>query len=255
VIPVSTTLAVLFAASTATVKTPTDLRAVLASPQGVEVLTLEGLDVPRLPPGLGTVSALRDLRLRCLEQLAELPAELGELRALERLDIDNGNGCSMNVTLPPAIAQLTKLRVLILYGALDARHPTLKTAKTLPPAVASLSALEELDLGRNQMRQVPVVVGMLANLRVLKLDYNELRRLPPFVGGALTKLRELHLSGNGRITLPDTLTERAGLKIWMGNDALTLADQAALRRRFPSATFDFTNEFDDGNANEEARKN
>jgi len=244
-------LAILLAAATA--KTPQELRAVFAHPQRIEALTIEDLDLPRLPPGLGTLTALKDLRLRCLEALEELPAEIGELRALERLDIDNGNGCSMNVTLPASIGRLTKLRVLILNGALDAGHATIKTAKTLPAAAEALVALEELDLGRNQMRQLPVAVGKLAALRVLNLDYNDLRRLPPFVG-ELTKLRELHLSANGRLTLPDTLKDLAGVKIWMGNDALTLADQAALRKRFPSATFDFTNELDDENANEELPK-
>jgi Leucine-rich repeat (LRR) protein len=223
------------------------------------VLQHEDPEMKHLPSRLGTLVNLEALELACLEKLEDLPEEIGSLRKLQELVIDNGNGCSMNVSLPRSIGRLENLRVLRLYGALDAPDVDEEDAasksksKPLPDTLANLAKLEELDLGRNGITAVPPQVGSLRGLKKLGLDFNGISELPSFVG-SLTNLRELSLRSNGGVKLPDSLAGLKGLRIFMGNNKLTLQDQRRLRTRFPSAAFDFENEFDDDAANEETPK-
>jgi len=222
------------------------------------VIQQEDPEMKHLPGGLGTLTNLETLEMACLEKLEDLPDEIGKLSKLRELIIDNGNGCQMNVSLPRSIGRLGNLRVLRLYGALDARDldsdqpvPASKI-KSLPETLAQLQNLEELDLGRNGLRSVPPQIASLAKLKKLGLDYNDLRELPPFVGD-LKNLEELSLNSNGGVKLPQTLSGIKGLKVSMGNNALKLRDQQTLRRRFPNLVFSFDNEFDDSAANEEPK--
>lgn len=236
------------------------LEQALRSPERVRRLVLQSEDprMRRLPPGLGAMINLEALEMSCLENLRELPEEIGGLRKLQELIIDNGNGCSMNVTLPRSLGRLENLRVLRLYGALDAREvgaggPTrAPRGKALPASLADLRRLEELDLGRNGIRSLPPQVASLRRLKKLGLDYNDIRELPSFVGG-LTRLEELSLNSNGGVALPQSLAALKGLRLFMGNNRLTLREQQRLRARFPHAVFSFENEFDDDAANEQPR--
>lgn len=221
------------------------------------VIQKEDPGMKHLPSRLGTLINLRGLELACLEKLEDLPDEIGKLRRLEELIIDNGNGCQMNVSIPRSIGQLENLRVLRLYGALDPRDldsggpPPRSKIKTLPATISQLQKLEELDLGRNGIRSVPQQVGSLRKLKRLGLDYNGLSEVPAFVGN-LKNLEELSLRSNGGVRLPQSLSGIKGLKVYMGNNALKLRDQRRLRSRFPNLVFFFDNEFDDNVANEEA---
>lgn len=239
-----------------------NLEKALLEPERVRRLSIsagEDPEMKHLPPGLGKLVNLEALEMACLEQLEVLPEEIGALRKLRELVIDNGNGCSMNVRLPSSVGQLAGLRVLRLYGALDGREvgaddPAQNDpSKPLPDTLANLSGLEELDLGRNGIGAVPRQVASLRGLKKLSLDYNEIRQLPSFVGD-LPNLRELSLNANGGVALPASLAKIKGLKVYMGNNRLKLRDQRALRARFPNATFSFENEYDDEAANEEAPK-
>jgi Leucine-rich repeat (LRR) protein len=233
----------------------------LRSPEKVRRLVLQKEDptIKHLPAGLGRLVNLEALELSCLEQLEDLPEEIGRLRKLEELVIDNGNGCSMNVSLPRSIGELSNLRVLRLYGALDGREigseasarPT--QSKRLPDTLANLQKLEELDLGRNGIRSVPPQVASLRSLKKLALDYNSIREVPSFVG-ELKNLEELSLNANGGARLPQSLSGLKGLKVFMGNNRLTLSAQRSLRARFPTAVFSFENEYDDDAANQEPPK-
>ncbi len=227
------------------------------SPEKVTRLVIQTEDpqMKHLPSRLGSLVNLEALEISCLENLEDLPDEIGMLRKLEELIIDNGNGCQMNVSLPRSIGRLENLRVLRLYGALDPRgigldEPARSKRKSLPETVAKLQRLEELDLGRNGLRSVPAQVAALSKLKRLGLDYNDLREIPAFVGN-LKNLEELSLRSNGGVKLPQSLSNIRGLKVAMGNNALKLRDQRMLRRRFPNLVFSFENEFDDSAANEE----
>jgi Leucine-rich repeat (LRR) protein len=123
----------------------------------------------------------------------------------------------------------------------------------LPATIAKLRNLEELDLGRNGLQTIPPEISNLKNLKKLGLDYNNLHDIPSFIG-ELKNLREFSIRSNGGIKLPQSLSKLSGLRISIGNNYLKLKDQAELRRQFPSATFDFENEYDDDAANEESPK-
>ena len=189
------------------------------APERVKRLLLlsENQEMKHLPSRLGELVNLEALEMACLENLEDLPEEIGALRKLEQLIIDNGNGCSMNVTLPSSIGRLENLRVLRLYGALDGRvldaeeGAPAPVVKPLPETFGNLSKLEELDLGRNGLTAVPPQVGSLRGLKKLGLDYNDIRVLPSFVGN-LSKLEELTLNSNGGVRLPDSLAGLEGLE-------------------------------------------
>lgn len=235
------------------------LERALGAPEQVRrlVLTREDPAMRHLPSGLGSLVNLEALEISCLENLEDLPEEIGRLRKLEELVIDNGNGCAMNVSLPRSIGQLGSLRVLRLYGALDARdinaegHAPKGQSRRLPDTLGNLQSLEELDLGRNGIRAVPQQVASLRRLKKLGLDYNGIREIPSFVGD-LTSLQELSVRSNGGVRLPQSLAKIRGLKVFMGNNSLTVAEQRRLRIRFPNIEFFFENEFDDDAANQVA---
>ncbi len=231
------------------------------TPDKVRHLNLKEFDpeMKHLSPRLGTLVNLETLELSCLEKLEDLPAEIGKLRKLTALVIDNGNGCQMNISIPRTIGQLENLKVLTLYGALDPRDIGVEQPrrqakrKSLPPTIANLRNLEELNLGRNGLPAVPVEIAALHKLKRLGLDYNAIHEIPSAVGN-LTQLEELSLRSNGGVRLPQSLAALKGLKVYLGNNYLKLKDQQKLRSRFPKLVFFFDNEFDDEAANEEAAK-
>lgn len=226
------------------------------SPEKVRCLnpTFEGddLNMKHLPSRLGTLVNLEVLSFGCLEQLEDLPEEIGNLSKLEELIIDNGNGCSMSVSLPGSIGKLERLRVLRLYGAIEPGEQ--RKIKSLPDSIAKLRRLEVLDLGRNGLAAVPPQIAALSNLKTLRLEYNSLSAIPAFIGD-FKNLKELSLDANENISdLPASLLKLKGLRISMGNNALKLKDQKSLQSRFPQLVFSFKNEFDDSRANEESPK-
>jgi Leucine-rich repeat (LRR) protein len=230
-----------------------NLTQALKSPEKVTQLTIrDDPNLKHLPPKFSSLINLKELNISCLELLEELPADIGRLTKLEKIVIDNGNGCGMNITIPASIGELRSLKVLKLFGAFDpgGQPEALSKVKSLPTTIANLHNLEELDLGRNRLESVPAEIGGLKNLKKLVLDYNEIHETPASIG-ELSNLKELSVCSNGGIKLPESLSKISGLKIAMGNNHLKLKDQEELRRRFPKAAFDFTNEYDDDAANEE----
>jgi len=208
----------------------------------------------QLPPELLQFTKLEGLMLECMENLEGLPQDIGKLKALRVIDANNGNGCSSNLTIPDSIAQLSNLKMLILYGALDGRdpeHPERKS-KTLPEAVFRLKQLEVLNLGRNGLKTVPEGVSGLTQLSRLNLEYNDLKALPASLGN-LKNLHELELRGNTIHDLPPGFAALPDLKIELGNNSLSLAQQKKLQAQFPKAVFSFENEFDDASANQTPR--
>jgi Leucine-rich repeat (LRR) protein len=228
----------------------------LATPRRVTSLSIkDDQSLKHLPPKLGTLINLNQLEISCLENLEDLPVEIGQLKKLEKIIIDNGNGCAMNVSIPASIGELTNLKVLRLFGALDpsevdAQAPvSTSKIKPLPATITRLQNLEELDLGRNHLQTIPAEIANLKNLKKLELDYNNLHDIPAFIG-ELKNLRELSVRSNGGVKLPQSLSKLSGVKISMGNNRLKLKDQSELRQQFPNATFDFEDEFDDDASNE-----
>ena len=226
------------------------------SPEKVKCLSpnpeITDAKMKRFSSKIGTLVNLEVFSFACFESLETLPEEIGNLSKLEKLIIDNGNGCSMSVSLPRSIGKLKNLKVLRLYGAIEADEQG--KAKSLPDSISNLTQLEVLDLGRNGLEAVPPQISALTNLKTLRLEYNNLSSIPEFIGD-FKNLKELSLDSNGTLNnLPASLAKIVGLKISMGNNSLKLKDQKTLRSRFPQIVFTFANEFDDDSANQEPLK-
>jgi Leucine-rich repeat (LRR) protein len=228
----------------------------LFAPEKVTSLSLQSNPkIKQLPREINQFTNLNSLNLSCLPSLSSLPEELGQLKKLEQLEINNGKNCTMNVTIPVSIGQLSQLKFLVLYGALDGRDVTKHEnfspkSKSLPKTLAQLTALQVLDLGRNGMKTIPAEIAALHNLEKLELNYNNLTELPEFIS-TLKKLRYLAIKGNDRVKLPRSLTKLEGLRIEMGNNRLSFFEQTQLRKQFPHIVFSFKNDQADNNANEE----
>ena len=140
----------------------------------------------------------------------QLPSELGDLAALEELDLSYNQ---LSGELPPELGHLTNLESLSLYenqlsgplppelgdlGALANLHlADNQLSGPLPPELGRLAALEELDLGYNHLSgKLPPELGDLGALKELDLSYNELSGpLPPKLGN-LANLVSLSLYEN-----------------------------------------------------------
>src|SRR5438046_3640757 len=144
--------------------------------------------IKHLPSQVGALINLVELDISCLENLEDLPSEIGNLKKLEKLIIDNGNGCQMNISVPESIGDLSNLKVLRLYGALDptpsdTNEPIPRSkVKSLPGTIGKLQNLEELDLGRNSIKSIHSLITSIQKLKRLALDHNDIDELPAFVG-------------------------------------------------------------------------
>ena len=203
---------------------------------------------------LGNYPDLETLAIHCLEHLRALPDSIGKLAKLKALIIDNGNGCSMNPLLPESIGNLHLLEKLVLYGAQDPqgaagdRPVQPKERHRFPSSMSELKNLRYLDLGRNDLDEIPAFVKDLPRLTELRFQWNpKLKTLPPFIAD-LRELRTLSLDGNDLEDLPSFLNTLPKLtSITLGNNC-SITQSAAkmnqLKKRFPRVKFDFTEEYD-----------
>jgi Leucine-rich repeat (LRR) protein/photosystem II stability/assembly factor-like uncharacterized protein len=138
-----------------------------------------------LPASLGDLSALQTLNLSNNRLYGGIPGEIGNLVQLRTLDL----GMNSLAGLPGSFANLVELRSLALNG----------TAITgpIPAWIGSLQHLQSLDLTGCQLRLgFPVELTVLPDLRYLALGQNTLDGwLPPQIGN-LGQLRTLHLGEN-----------------------------------------------------------
>jgi Leucine-rich repeat (LRR) protein len=174
--------------------------------------------------------------------LTGLPEAIGELSALERLDVGD-NQLTALPALPARLRelyvhdnQLTRLPALPALSVLDANRNRLDQLAaitgiafvylaanrlTTPPATSGVrylnvgdnplghlavadSAIEELRAEQAQL--TTLAIDQLAGLRELSLRGNQLAALPSSIG-SLARLRTLDLRGNQLDELPDTLRD------------------------------------------------
>ena len=175
---------------------------------------------------IGQFKGLEKLTIVCLEELLEIPEEIGQLKDLKELNMDNGNGCSMNAQLPDSIGQLGELKLLNLAGAQDSRpngNKKIKDPVQLPQSLSKLNKLETLDLSRNGFLEIPMVVSKVPNLKRLILNFNSIESLPDWL--ANSSIIEVSLRNNCKIS---------------GSHK----KQEELSKKFPKIHFDFSNDFD-----------
>jgi hypothetical protein len=138
------------------------------------------------PPGPAAYT-VTGLNLPANNLNGPLPAELGDLPALQALDLSS-NGLSG--AIPPALGNLTALQTLNLsYTALSG---------PIPAELGNLSSLRELRLDHSGINQLPPELGNLTALQYLDLSSTGLYGaiIPPELSH-LTALQYLNLAGNG----------------------------------------------------------
>ncbi len=201
------------------------------------------LDLPnnnltgQLPPELGKLSQLQELRLWGNSLTGQLPPELGNLTQLGSLALSNN---SLTGEIPPEIGNLTSLWGLYLNNnSLTGEIPpelgnliqldTLELRRNsltgeIPPELGNLTELGSLNLRSNSLTgEIPPELGNLSQLWSLDLRVNSLTgEIPPELGN-LSQLEHLYLDGNilaGEI--PPELGNLAQLRsLGLGKNSLT----------------------------------
>ncbi|XP_048133383.1 disease resistance protein RUN1-like isoform X2 [Rhodamnia argentea] len=199
--------------------------------QSLEMLILENCDsLAEIDPSIGDVKRLVSLNLRYCGSLQVLPAQLGELRELEELLVDETDiqeipecigslvklktlsavGCRLLTRVPSSLRHLVNLLTLnmknckILPQLLDSfqalgglQRLSLEYCCKLgriPPSIAKLGELFELDLSHTIIDELPESMGELKKLKILRISHSKIKKLPRAIG-ELKSLQELHASG------------------------------------------------------------
>jgi Leucine-rich repeat (LRR) protein len=207
------------------------------------------LDVVSTPSGARC--AITGLSLSGRELAAPLPASIGNLRNLQKLDLSS---TGLPDPLPASLGALGQLQWLNLKenqlaGPLPAALGSLGAMQALeladnqlggplPAWLRSLSRLQRLYLSGNQLSgPLPDWLGELRNLEQLWLGHNRFTGVLPASLHSLNRLRELSLAGNQLAgQLPVELTDLAALRyLYLDNNQLSgglpawLGDLPALR--------------------------
>jgi len=226
-----------------------EYKAAVKNPDKITELLIGGLDdadkITSIPAEIKKFKKLKKLYINNLKNLRKLPDEIGELTEMTELHLEQGNDSEpMRFELPESIGRLKNLKVLNLNGAFDlGKNP-------LPKSLSKLSNLEELDLGRCGVKELPAQIAEFASLKKLSLEYDPINVLPAFIA-ELQNLEELNLNYTGIKELPEGFINFKKLTVQMGNNYLKLIDQQKLSEKFKNISFSFENIYDDAAANEE----
>lgn len=160
---------------------PWDLKKSIATWRGVTTALVDGqYRVTALNlPGMG------------LE--GKIPSEIGNLTAIESLDLSYNN---LRGEIPSEIGKLTLLRELKVDDN--------KFEGEIPLSIKQLVNLEELGGKNNRFRTFPVEICQLSKLKIIHLERNEISELPGEIVG-LSNLEYLYLNDNKLTALPDGL--------------------------------------------------
>jgi len=142
--------------------------------------------VGTIPPEIGCMSDLLDLRLHRNSLTGVIPAEIGNLSTLQYLNLAvNG----FTGSIPSQLGNLNNLEYLYLYQN--------SFIGNIPPEIGDLTQLRVLLLGANQLAgSIPVQLGNLVNLEYLNLHGNQLTGCIPEELGGMSKLDTLNIRDN-----------------------------------------------------------
>ena len=174
-------------------------------------LLLDGNELTgELPAELGSLSSVQRLELGNNKLSGEIPTELGSLSSVQRLELGNNK---LTGEIPTELGNLGNLEVLLLgsnqlTGEIPMELGSLSNLETLvikinqltgeiPKELGNLSNLRILALMANRLTgEIPTVLGSLSNLITLELNYNQLTGEIPTELGNLSNLNTLMLFGN-----------------------------------------------------------
>lgn len=159
----------------------TSCEVVQVSPKVAQLTALESISLPfchkvSLPPEIGHLTRLKELRVG--GGLTTLPAEIGQLKNLERLHLINND----LYELPPELFSLKRLHLLGL---------SVNNLHTIPAEIGNLVHLETLSIDED-ITTLPAEIGKLSKLKDLRVVSGKLTSLPPEIG-QLAKLQALDI--------------------------------------------------------------
>ena len=176
----------------------------------VNGVSLDGKELTgELPAEVGSLSNLQRLELGNNKLTGEIPTELGRLSNLQRLELSNNK---LTGEIPTELGSLGNLELLLLgsnqlTGEIPMELGDLSNLETLvikinqlggeiPKELGNLSNLEILSLMANRLTgEIPMELGGLSNLITLELNYNYLTGQIPTELGNLSNLNTLMLYG------------------------------------------------------------
>ncbi len=140
----------------------------------------------QVPAELGSLTNLDRLELQRNELTGPVPAWLGSLTNLNQLDLSYN---LLTGPIPVELGNLSNLQLLSLWVN--------QLTGTIPAELGNLSNLQELSLGGNQLTgTIPPELARLTNLELLALSHNQLTGPVPSALSTLTNLETLALSDN-----------------------------------------------------------
>ena len=156
------------------------------SPPSVLVLFLAGRNLTgSLPAELGSLSRLERLDFNANSLTGDIPPELGNLSNLEDLSIRYNR---LTGDIPSELDNLSNLQWLHLNGN--------QITGDIPPEIGNLSNLIRLELNNNSLTgEIPAELGRLY-LEALRLDNNQLTGEIPSGLNGFSNMEELYISGN-----------------------------------------------------------
>ncbi|KAI7805173.1 leucine-rich repeat-containing protein 1 [Triplophysa rosa] len=139
------------------------------------------------------LTKLRKLSLSDNE-IQRLPGDIANFNQLVELDVSR-NGKRLPESFP-------ELRNLTCLSVNDISLQALPD--NIGKSLSQLQKLEELDLGNNELYDLPKTIGCLVSLKDLWLDGNQLSEIPPEMGG-MRSLTCLDVSENKLEHLPEEM--------------------------------------------------
>ena len=132
------------------------------------------------------------------KKLTKIPSEIGNLSALEELDIA-GNDLG---SVPPDIRNCSLLKILRMGG---------NSLDLIPNFIWHLSNLQELYLENNHISILPDSICLLFSLKLLGLDGNSLKKIPDSIVH-VRNLEILSIASNSISSLPDSIVTLDNVK-------------------------------------------
>ncbi|XP_060671039.1 LRR receptor-like serine/threonine-protein kinase FLS2 [Ziziphus jujuba] len=151
-----------------------------------------------VPPQLGNLTFLVELRLENNSFHGSLPVELTRLRRLKMINFGFNN--LMKGEIPSWFGLFPKLESLNLYGN--------QFTGLLPTSIFNLSSLQIMSFKNNQLTEIPKEIGHVNSLEVLSIRYNALTGPFPLFVLDISSLKNLSFTYNNLSgSLPNSICE------------------------------------------------
>ncbi|MCE9597678.1 MAG: leucine-rich repeat domain-containing protein [Spirochaetia bacterium] len=160
--------------------------------KNLKTLSVGSQSLRALPVEIGELAALEYLELAA--PLPALPDSFGRLQRLKKLSFHDVKFDEF----PRALLELKNLEELKVVGA---------NIQNFPEEIRKLAKLERLEFTSNGLRTVPPQIRLLKNLKYLHLEKNDISEIPEWLM-QMPKLERIWLNSNKIRNVPDSLCKK-----------------------------------------------